>query len=42
MFGREPLRWPREVLVMMDFVALGLTVAFFAISVGFVALCDRL
>jgi len=27
---------------MMDLVSLGLTVVFFALSVAFVALCDRL
>jgi len=27
---------------MMDIVALGLTVAFFGLSVGLIALCDRL
>jgi len=27
---------------MMDVVSLGLTVVFFALSVAFVALCDRL
>jgi len=27
---------------MMDIVALGLTVAFFVLSVGLIALCDRL
>jgi len=27
---------------MMDLVALGLTVGFFALSIAFVALCDRL
>jgi hypothetical protein len=31
-----------EVLPMMDVVSLGLTVVFFALSVAFVALCDRL
>jgi len=27
---------------MMDVVSIGLTVVFFALSVGFVGLCDRL
>jgi hypothetical protein len=31
-----------EVLPMMDVLSLGLTVVFFALSVAFVALCDRL
>jgi len=32
----------QEALGMMDLVSLGLTVAFFALSVGLIALCDRL
>jgi hypothetical protein len=31
-----------EELNMMDVVSLGLTAGFFALSVAFVALCDRL
>jgi len=31
-----------EASIMMDFVSLGLSVAFFALSLAFVALCDRL
>ena len=33
---------PFEVPSMMDIAALGLTLGFFALSVVFVALCDRL
>ena len=32
----------QEAISMMDIVSLGLTVAFFALSVGLIALCDRL
>jgi len=31
-----------EAISMMDIVSIGLTVAFFALSVGLIALCDRL
>jgi hypothetical protein len=32
----------REAIRMMDVVSIGLTVVFFALSVAFVALCERL
>jgi len=31
-----------EAISVMDIVSIGLTVAFFALSVGLIALCDRL
>jgi len=35
-------RFFQEAVSMMDILSLGLTVVFFALSVGLIALCDRL
>ena len=35
-------RFFQEAVSMMDMISLGLTVVFFALSVGLIARCDRL